>query len=105
MIREKMEQAKAILDELDIDCWMTFTRESSNVHDPCIDLVVGGNVTWPSAFIIGRKGERIAILGSLDQAAHEMLGHYGEIIPYVQGVSEPLLETPWSHCPGLALAW
>jgi len=93
MIREKIEQATTILDELDIDCWMTFTRESANVHDPCIDIVVGGNVTWPSAFIIGRKGERIAILGSLDQAAHEMLGHYGEIIPYVQGVSEPLLET------------
>lgn len=93
MIREKTEQAIAILDELDIDCWMTFTRESSSVHDPCIDIVVGGNVTWPSAFIIGRGGERIAILGSLDKAAHEALGYYEEIIPYVQGVSQPLLET------------
>lgn len=93
MIREKTEQAIAILDELDIDCWMTFTRESSSVHDPCIDIVVGGNVTWPSAFIIGRAGQRVAILGSLDKAAHEALGYYEEIIPYIEGVSQPLLET------------
>ncbi|MBN2491632.1 MAG: aminopeptidase P family protein, partial [Planctomycetes bacterium] len=55
--------------------------------------VVGGNVTWASAFLLGRGGERIAILGSLDKAAHEMLGHYPEILPYVQGISQPLRET------------
>jgi Xaa-Pro aminopeptidase len=93
MIPAKIEQSIGILNELDIDAWMIFTRESANVHDPCIDLVVGGNVTWPSAFIITRGGERIAILGSLDKAAHEMLGHYDNIIPYVEGVSGPLKET------------
>ncbi len=93
MIRSKIEQAAQILEELDIDAWMTFVRESSVVHDPCIDLVVGANVTWQSAFLITRKGERIAILGSLDKAAHEMLGHYPEIVPYVQGISEDLKKT------------
>ena len=92
MIKAKIEQAVEILKELDLDVWMTFVRESSALHDPCIDLVVGGNVTWQSAFIIGRGGERIAILGSLDVAAHETLGNYSEIIPYVQGVSESLVE-------------
>jgi Xaa-Pro aminopeptidase len=91
MISAKIEQAIGILDELDIDAWMIFARESSEVHDPCIDLVVGGNVTWASAFILTRKGERIAVLGSLDKAAHEMLGHYTEIVPYVQGVTKPLV--------------
>jgi Xaa-Pro aminopeptidase len=93
MIRAKIEQAVGILKELDIDLWMTFVRESSSVHDPCIDLIVGGNVVWQSAFMIGRGGERIAILGSLDKAAHEALGHYAEIIPYVQGIGEPLRGT------------
>jgi Xaa-Pro aminopeptidase len=93
MINAKIEQAVGILNELDIDVWMTFVRESSGLHDPCIDLVVGGNVVWQSAFIITRRGERIAILGSLDKAAHEMLGHYTEIIPYVKGIGEPLRET------------
>ncbi|HUT78842.1 MAG TPA: Xaa-Pro peptidase family protein [Polyangia bacterium] len=90
MIRAKIGQAAGILNELDIDLWMIFTRESSAVHDPCLDLVVGGNVTWHSAFLIGRGGERIAVLGSLDKAAHEILGHFPEIITYVQGISEPL---------------
>lgn len=92
MISAKIEQAVGILNELDIDAWMIFARESATVHDPCIDLVVGGNVTWASAFILSRKGDRIAVLGSLDKAAHELLGHYKEIIPYVQGVSGPLVE-------------
>ncbi|MBP1623421.1 MAG: Xaa-Pro aminopeptidase [Acidobacteria bacterium] len=91
MISAKIEQAIGILGELDIDAWMVFARESAVVHDPCIDLVVGGNVTWASAFILTRKGERIAVVGSLDKAAHEMLGHYTEILPYVQGISEPLV--------------
>ncbi len=93
MIEAKIEQAVGILDELDIDVWMTFVRESLGLHDPCIDLVVGGNVTWQSAFLITRRGERIAILGSLDRAAHATLGHYTEIIPYVKGIGEPLRAT------------
>ena len=91
MISAKIDQSIGILDELGIDAWMIFARESAEVHDPCIDLVVGGNVTWSSAFILTRKGERIAVLGSLDKAAHEMLGYYTEIVPYVQGVTEPLV--------------
>jgi Xaa-Pro aminopeptidase len=100
MINAKIEQAVGILGELDIDLWMTFVRESAGLHDPCIDLVVGGNVTWQSAFLIGRRGERIAILGSLDKAAHEALGHYREIIPYVKGVGEPLRATLARLDPG-----
>jgi Xaa-Pro aminopeptidase len=93
MIRAKIEQAIGILNELDLDLWMIFARESATVHDPCIDLVVGGNVTWPSAFMIGRGGERIAILGSLDIAAHRELGHFPELVPYVQGIGEELRRT------------
>lgn len=93
MIKAKIEQAVRILDELDIDVWMTFVRESSSLHDPCIDLVVGGNVVWQSAFLITRGGERIAILGSLDVAGHKALGNYTEFVPYVQGIGEPLRAT------------
>ncbi len=100
MIQSKIEQAVTLLNELDLDMWMTFVRESSALHDPCIDLVVGANVTWQSAFIITRGGERIAILGSLDKAAHETLGYYDEIITYVQGISEPFLETLKRLDPG-----
>jgi Xaa-Pro aminopeptidase len=93
MIDAKIRQAVAILDELDIDAWLLFARESATFHDPSFDLVVGGNVTWQSAFLITRKGERIAILGSLDKAAHEALGHYPTIVPYVQGIASDFRAT------------
>jgi Xaa-Pro aminopeptidase len=93
MISAKIDQAVGILNELGIDAWLTFVRESASLHDPCIDLVVGGNVTWQSAFIITRSGERIAILGSLDKAGHEALGNYPSIVTYVKGIGEPLRET------------
>ena len=93
MIREKIEQAVGILDELDIDAWMTFVREAGTLRDPCMDLVVGGMVTWQSAFIITRSGERIAILGSLDAEGHRRAGHYPTLVTYVQGIGESLRET------------
>lgn len=93
MVREKLDQVPAILKEFGFDAWLLFARESHTLHDPCFDLVVGSNVTWQSAFILTAKGDRIAIVGSLDKAAIEMAGHYPEIIPYVGGVSEPLRNT------------
>ena len=92
MIEAKIAQAVGILNELDIDCWMTFVRESGTVHDPCLDLVVGANATWISAFVITRSRDRIAVLGSLDVPGHRALGHYTEIVSYVKGVREPLLD-------------
>ncbi|UCF66830.1 MAG: aminopeptidase P family protein [Acidobacteriota bacterium] len=93
MVAEKLEQVPGILDELGIDVWLLFARESHTVHDPCFDLVVGSNVTWHSAFLLTRHGERIAIVGSLDKAQLETLGHYPEIIGYVGGISDDLRKT------------
>ena len=93
MIRSKIEQAVGVLGELDVDLWMIFTRESSIVHDPCLDLVVGSNVVWPAAFLIARTGERLAIMGSLDAGPQVTLGYYDEIVRYVRGISEPLRDT------------
>lgn len=93
MIGAKIEQAIGVLDELEIDLWMILTRESSTVHDPCLDLVVGGGVAWTAAFLLGRGGERIAIVGSLDAGPFRTAGHFSEIIGYVQGISAPLRET------------
>jgi len=90
LIREKLDQVPKILGELGIDCWMLYARESAGVHDPSFDLVVGTNVTWHSAFILTRRGERIAIVGSLDKANVAMHGHYPDIVPYEKGITEDL---------------
>ncbi len=90
MLEAKLAQVPAILEETGLDAWLLFARESHTLHDPCFDLVVGGDVTWQSAFILTRQGDRIAIVGSLDRAAVEMRGHYRELIGYVGGISDKL---------------
>jgi Xaa-Pro aminopeptidase len=90
MIEEKLAQVPSILRETGLDAWLLFTRESHTLHDPCLDLVVGGNVTWQSAFLLTAAGDRIAVVGSLDRAALQMAGHYPEIVDYVGGISQEL---------------
>ena len=93
MIREKINQAIEIMQEENIDCWLTFIRESSTTFDPAMDLVVGTGVTWQSAFILTSSGESIAIVGSLDKANQADHGYYDSIIDYVQSVEEDLVKT------------
>ena len=93
MVEGKLAQVPSILKETGFDAWLLFARETHTLHDPCFDLVVGGDVTWQSAFLLTSCGERIAIVGSLDRAALEMRGHYRELITYVGGISEELRRT------------
>ncbi len=93
MIGQKIEQVPAILEELGLDAWLIFTRESDSLHDPSLDLVVGTGVTWHSAFLLTRRGDRIAIVGSLDKANLESRGHYPEILSYVGGITDTLRRT------------
>ena len=90
MVSEKLGQVPGILEEMDIDAWLLFARETHTIREPCFDLVVGTNVTWASAFLLTRHGDRIAVVGSLDRANLEMHGHYREIVGYVGGISEDL---------------
>ena len=91
IIKEKIEQAVSILNEKNIDLWMTFVRESSAIHDPALDIIVGKNCTWQSAFIITKDGEKTAIVGSLE-ADNFKGGLYKNVIGYLKSVREPLIE-------------
>jgi Xaa-Pro aminopeptidase len=93
MIKEKIDQAFDILREDNIDCWLTFVRESSTTYDPAMDLIVGTGITWHSAFILTAKKESIAIVGSLDQANQEDHGYYGQIKGYVESIEKELIAT------------
>ena len=65
MIAQKIEQAVGILDELGIDAWLTFVRESATLPDPVIDMVVGQHCTWQTAWLVFHSGRTVAIAGSL----------------------------------------
>ncbi|MGE5192164.1 MAG: M24 family metallopeptidase [Deltaproteobacteria bacterium] len=93
ILAEKLDQAQHILAEFDLDAWMIFVRESSECGDPALPLVYDGSFTWQSALIVTRTGERIAIVGKFDDGAVRAAGLWTEVIPYIQGIREPLVET------------
>ena len=88
--REKAEQAHALLPEVGLDCWLTFARETTVRPDPGVEMVVGADVTWNSAFLIGCGGERIAIVGRYDAPDIRAGGVFAEVIPYDEGMREAL---------------
>ena len=72
LIKEKVNQAIEILKEQQTDMWLTFVRETSGVRDPALDFLIGpGDLTWLSALILTRKGEKIAIVGNRGEPARE----------------------------------
>jgi len=92
LLKEKVEQAVKILQEKDIDLWLTFVRETELTVDPVLSYILGAGCTWQSAFIITSKGRRIAIVGSLDREKISRTSIYQEIIPYVGSIKESLLK-------------
>jgi Xaa-Pro aminopeptidase len=88
--REKLTQAIELLDELGLDLWLTFARESSLSHDPALDVIGPLSVTWPSAILVTRDGEKLAILGRHDAANAERLEAFSEVIGYDESIGPAL---------------
>src|SRR6187397_1342031 len=94
LIQEKANQAIHILQEQQSDIWLTFVRETSGVRDPALDLMIGpSDLTWQSALILTRKGEKIALIGNLEKDALARLGVFDEILGYDKSIRELLRET------------
>ncbi|MBU0560385.1 MAG: aminopeptidase P family protein, partial [Bacteroidetes bacterium] len=99
MIIEKQNQAAAILREKNIDMWLTFVRETGNIKDPMLDMIVGTGATWHSAFILTNTGETIAVIGSLEEANMITVGTFKTIKPYLKSVKEDLLKVMDEYKP------
>jgi Xaa-Pro aminopeptidase len=92
LIKEKIDQTVKILNEKDVDMWLTFVRESSTTKDPILEMIAGINFTWQSALIINRDGDTTAIVGSIEIDNLKPLDLYKNIVGYVQSIREPLTE-------------
>ncbi len=90
LVAQKIDQAVALLRELDLDCWITFVRESEINGDPMLAYVLGAPVTWVSAFIVCRSGATWAVVGQGDRQTVEDLGRYQHVSSYVKDFRDDL---------------
>ena len=81
IVAEKVGLAIEVLNALDIDMWLTFVRETGESGDPMIPLILGQSLTWQSALMITRGGDRIAIVGKYDDQAVSSTGVWTQTIP------------------------
>lgn len=89
---EKLAQAAELARETGLDVWLVFVRETANGGDPALPLILSPSLTWQSALLVTPGGRRVAIVGSYDAEPVRASGEWTEVIPYVEGIREPLLE-------------
>ena len=89
LIRAKHRQAIELMPEHGVDCWLVqFARETGLRPDP-LGYLVGGGVTWPSAFLLNKDGRTAAVVATGDAGTFEELGVWDELRTYVD--AGPLL--------------
>jgi Xaa-Pro aminopeptidase len=91
LLQEKAAQAQQLLAETGLDCWMTFVRETGDHPDPGVELVVGCDLTWLSAFLFHENGQRIAVVGRFDVSNVRAGRVFNEILAYDQAIKPVLL--------------
>ncbi len=89
--KTKCGQACELLKELNLDSWLVWVRETSQMADPVLELVLGGDLVWQSALLFTKTGEKIAIVGNFDAGGLESKGIYDKVIPYTKGIKDALV--------------
>src|SRR5262245_35640546 len=92
LLHEKADQARALLVETGLDCWLTFARETDLHPNPGVEQVVGAGVVRNSVFLFGIGGERVAIVANFDTSASKARSVFREVVGYDEdGRGPPLV--------------
>jgi Xaa-Pro aminopeptidase len=93
LVKQKTDQAVEILNELNIDLWLTYVRKTSEIHDPSLYFLLEETwLTWQTVFLLSRNGRKIIICGRYDVPNVEGLGIYDTIIGYDESIKNDLLK-------------
>lgn len=92
MTSEKLSQAIPFVKHAGVDVWLTFVRETAQGGDPVLPLLLNAGLTWQSALLVYPSGRKVAIVGNYDADPIRASGDWDEVIPYVQGIREKLLD-------------
>jgi len=93
IVSEKTSQTRSILNELGINLWLTFVRETSANKDPVLPLIYGASdLTWQSALLFSSDGYKCAIIGRFEVETAENTGAFDRVIPYDEAIEPSLLE-------------
>ncbi len=86
LVAEKHAQAVALLREQGLDCWLTFSREGSDLLLP---FVMGGNyLVGTAALLLFADGPSVAIVADYDVSQVE--GAFDRVVSYSLDWQEPL---------------
>lgn len=99
LVREKIGQIQNLLNELDIDCWLVFVRETSAGGDPILPLIYGRNLTWQSALLFFRTGFFVAIVGHYEAETAKEIGAFSQVISYHESIRPSLLKVLNENAP------
>ncbi len=99
MVKQKIEQAFEILNELDIDLWLVIDKESELLTDPIMDYVVGTGVTWLSMFLYFKQRKKYAIVGNLEIEKFENLKIFDKVYAYKSSPRDFIFELLDKHKP------
>lgn len=100
LVEEKVSQAIEILNEVDIDVWLTYVRKTSEIPDPSLPFLLNKQfLTWETAIILSQEGKKIAICGRYDVPNIEAVDVYQKIISYDESIKTSLQNTLYSLNP------
>lgn len=92
LVRGKVNQAIALLNDYNIDAWLIFNQETGYDADPVYPLVMGDRDLASGMLLLTRQGGKVAIVGGLDQAIPASTGVWTDVRVHNRNPEKILLD-------------